>query len=120
MDIFLSYVSACPFSSNAITITAAPKSLTIFAWLKNSSSPFFKEIEFTIGFPWILFKPVSITSHIEESIIIGLDDISGSAAISLKKYSISFWLSSKPSSKFISMIWAPFSTCSFAIDKASS
>jgi len=44
-------VAACPYSSNAITITAAPYYRMVFAYYLNSSSPTFKEILFTMHFP---------------------------------------------------------------------
>ena len=41
----------CPTSSNAITTTAPPNFLTIFAFSTKSSSPSFKLIELIIHFP---------------------------------------------------------------------
>ena len=46
--------------------------------------------------------------------------ISGSEEISLRKRTIAFSLSISPSSRLISIICAPFSTCSLATDNASS
>jgi hypothetical protein len=46
-----STVAAYPYSSNAITITAAPYYKIVFAYYLNSSSPTFKEILLTIHFP---------------------------------------------------------------------
>ena len=41
------------------------------ACLKSSSSISFKEIEFTIDFPWTRFKPSSIAAHFDEPIMKG-------------------------------------------------
>ena len=111
---FLSSVSAWPFSSNAMTIIAAPYFLHNLACLINSSSPSFSEIELTIALPWICFKPASITSQFELSIINGTLAISGSVEAIFRKCSITFFDSSIPSSIFTSMICAPFSTCCLA------
>ena len=55
------------------------------AWLRNSSSPSFIEMELTIGLPDTHFSPASITDHLLLSIITGTRAISGSAEISLRK-----------------------------------
>ena len=47
------------------------------AWLRNSSSPSFIEIELTIGLPDTHFSPASITDHLLLSIITGTRAISG-------------------------------------------
>jgi len=114
------YVSACPFSSKAMTMTAAPSCFTSRACAIKTSSPSFKEIELTIHFPCTHFSPARITSHLEESIIMGTRAISGSEATRFRKVVISCAASSKPSSIFTSMTKAPSSTCLRAIDKASS
>ena len=57
----------------------------VFACLIKTSSPSFKEIEFTIPFPCKHFKPSSIISHFDESIITGTLEISGSEAVKFKK-----------------------------------
>ena len=101
---FLSYVSACPCSSKAITMTAAPYFLTSKACRLNSSSPSFIERELTIPFPCIFFRPISNTDHLEESNIIGTFAISGSDAMSRRNISIAFSESKSPSSIFISII----------------
>ena len=75
-----STVSAWPFSSNAITTTAAPWRRTVRACLMNSASPSLSEIEFTTGLPWMHFRPVSITENFDESTITGTRAMSGSAA----------------------------------------
>ena len=77
-------------------------------------------MEFTIPFPWQFFSPTSRTDHLDESIINGTFAISGSEAINLKKCDIADSESSRPSSIFISIIWAPFSICCLATDSASS
>ena len=41
-------------------------------------------IELTIGLPLTHLSPASITSHLDESIMIGTRAMSGSAAISLR------------------------------------
>ena len=69
--------------------------------------------------PWIHFRPFSMTSHFEESIIIGTRAISGSPAIRLRKRTIAASASSIPSSMLISIICAPFSTCWRATSSAS-
>ncbi len=51
----------------------------------NASSPSFMEIELTIGLPWTHFRPASITSHLEESIMTGTRAMSGSAATRLQE-----------------------------------
>ena len=61
-----------------------------------------------------------MTDHLDESIIIGTLAISGSDAINLKNFSIASSESSKPSSIFMSIIWAPFCTCCLATDMADS
>jgi len=78
------------------------------------------EMELTMDLPCTHFKPVSITSHLEESIMIGTRAMSGSEATSLRKRSIAALASSMPSSMLMSMTWAPFSTCWRATDSASS
>jgi hypothetical protein len=77
----------------------------------NSASPSFSEIELTMPLPWMHFRPASITSHFDESIMIGTRAISGSPAIRLRKRTIAALLSSMASSMLMSMTCAPFSTC---------
>ncbi len=77
-------------------------------------------MELTIHFPCIHFRPASITSHFDESIITGTREISGSDASRLRKRVISCTPSSNPSSMFMSMTCAPSSTCLRAICRASS
>ena len=75
-------------------------------------------IELTIGLPETHFRPASITSHLDESIMTGTRLMSGSDVISLRKVVIASTASSSPSSMFTSTICAPFSTCSRAMSMA--
>ena len=75
-----------------------------------ASSPSFIEIELTTALPCAHFKPASITENFEESIITGTRAMSGSAATRLRKVTMAFSESSRPSSMLTSMICAPFST----------
>ena len=84
----------------------------------NAASPSFIEIEFTTGLPCTHFRPASITENFEESTITGTRAMSGSAAIRLRKVTIAFSESSRPSSMLTSMICAPFSTWSRATSSA--
>ena len=93
-----------------MTTTAAPWRRTIAAWRRNSASPSLSEIEFTTALPCRHLRPASITENFEESTITGTRAMSGSAAIRLRKVTMAFCESSRPSSMFTSMIWAPFST----------
>ena len=61
-----------------------------------------------------------MTSHLDESIMMGILAMSGSEATKFKKYFMAFSASSMPSSILISMICAPFSTWCRATDSASS
>ena len=70
----------------------------------NSSSPSLRDIEFAMPFPWIFCNPFSITLHLEESIIMGTLEISGSEATSLRNFSITSSELIKPSSIFTSII----------------
>ncbi len=115
-----SYESACPASSKAITTTEAPYCLTLCASSMKRASPSFKEMEFTTDLPCTHFNPASITSHLEESIMIGKRAISGSAINKFKNCGIIFTPSIIPSSMLMSKIWAPPSTCSRATAMASS
>src|SRR5574344_816814 len=77
------------------------------------------EIELTIDLPCTHFNPASTTSHLDESIIIGTLEISGSDATRFKNLTIHSFASIIPSSMFISIINAQFSTCNLATSKAS-
>jgi hypothetical protein len=61
-----------------------------------------------------------MTSHFDESIMIGTREMSGSLAISFRKRSIAAFESSIASSMLMSMTCAPFSTCWRATASASS
>ena len=50
--------------------------------------------------------------------MIGTREMSGSAAIRLRNLTMAASESSRPSSMFTSMIWAPASTCCRATDRA--
>ncbi len=69
------------------------------------------EIELTTGLPCTHLSPASITSHLEESTMIGTRQMSGSLATSLTKRSIAATPSIIPSSMLTSMTCAPDSTC---------
>ena len=84
----------------------------------NVSSPSFMEIEFTIGLPWMHFRPASMTWNFEESTITGTRAMSGSPATRLRNSTIAFSESSRPSSMLTSMICAPFATWSRATSSA--
>jgi hypothetical protein len=94
-----------------MTTTAAPYLRHSRASRTNFSSPSFREIELTIALPWTHLRPASMTSHFEESIIVGTRQMSGSVAISFVKRSIASTPSIIPSSMLMSMTCAPASTC---------
>ncbi|MDT4874424.1 hypothetical protein D3C80_893130 [compost metagenome] len=77
------------------------------------------EMELTMPLPWMHFRPASITSHLEESIMIGTREMSGSPAIRLRKVTMAAFESSMPSSMLMSITWAPASTCCRATSRAS-
>ena len=118
ISIFLSKETPCPFSSNAITTTAAPYFFIILAFAVNFSSPSFRLMEFTIGFPAIFLSAVSIVLKSDESIITGTFETTGSFWTTLKYFSISSYETRSPSSIFISITEAPFSICIREISKA--
>ena len=103
-----------------MTMTAAPNRFISFACERNVSSPSLSEMELTMHLPCTQRSPLVITSHLEESIMTGTRAISGSDDSRLRKFTISFSVSSRPSSILTSMICAPSSTCLRAIAKASS
>lgn len=76
------------------------------------------EIELTSALPCTHFSPASITENFELSIISGTRAMSGSAASRLRNSTITFSLSIRPSSMFMSMICAPFCTWSRATSSA--
>ncbi len=73
-----------------------------------------------MALPCTHFRPASITDHLDESIMIGTREMSGSEAIRLRKRVMAACESSIASSMLMSMTWAPFSTCWRATDSASS
>ena len=77
-------------------------------------------IELTMALPCTHFRPASITSHLEESIISGTREMSGSEATRFRKRTMAAFESSIASSMLMSMICAPFSTCCRATASASS
>jgi len=85
----------------------------------NAVSPSFMLIEFTTHLPCTHFSPASITSHLDESIITGTREMSGSEPTRLRKVTIAFFESSIASSMLTSMICAPFSTWLRATESAS-
>ena len=120
MRTFESRSDAWPFSSKAITTAVAPYRRTRRARRRNSASPSFREIEFTMPLPWRHLRPASSTLHFEESTITGTRAISGSVAIRRRNRPIAASPSIKASSTFTSIRLAPFSTCWRAIATASS
>ena len=68
-----------------MTIIAAPYLRHNLATLIKLSSPSLRLMELTMALPCITFSPLSMTSHLDESITIGTFDISGSVATSFKK-----------------------------------
>ena len=69
--------------------------------------------------PCTHLSPATIVFQSDESIIIGTRDISGSDPTRFKKRFMQAGESSIPSSKFTSIMFAPFSTCPRATDSAS-
>mmetsp|Transcript_100881 Transcript_100881/g.282738 ORF Transcript_100881/g.282738 Transcript_100881/m.282738 type:complete len:205 (+) Transcript_100881:268-882(+) len=109
MRTFSSNVAACPCSSKAMITTAAPKRMHNFACRKNSSSPTFNEMEFTMLFPWTHFNPSSITGHFDESIMNGNLATFGSVTHKRMNLPIADWPSIKSESKLKSKMSAFFS-----------
>ena len=101
-------------------MTAAPRRFTSRACAKKTSSPSFREMELTMPLPCTHFSPAVITSHLEESIMTGTREISGSEASKFRNVTISCRASRRPSSMFTSMTIAPSSTCLRAMSNASS
>ena len=86
----------------------------------NAASPSFIEMELTTALPCTHCKPASMISHLEESIMNGTLQISGSAAHKFKNRTMAALPSSIPSSILMSIICAPSSTWVRAISSASS
>ena len=72
-----------------------------------------------MALPWMHLRADSMTFHFEESIIRGTRATSGSEASRLRKWTISAWVSSRPSSMLMSITCAPSSTCLRAMLSAS-
>lgn len=109
-EILSESVEACPRSSNAITTAAAPNFIISRACERNFSSPSFRLIELTTHLPCEHFKPAKTVSQFDESIISGTRAISGSEPMRLRNFDMHAGESSMPSSKLMSMRFAPFST----------
>ena len=75
-------------------------------------------MEFTIPFPCIHLSPSSITLNLELSIIMGTLEISGSEPTKFKNLFMQASPSKRASSKLMSIILAPFSTCCLATLRA--
>mmetsp|Transcript_20816 Transcript_20816/g.52845 ORF Transcript_20816/g.52845 Transcript_20816/m.52845 type:complete len:224 (-) Transcript_20816:252-923(-) len=118
MRILSSRPAAWPTSSKAITTTAAPYRLTIFAFLTKSSSPSLSEIELTMHLPWQHLRPASTMWNLEESIMSGSLEMSGSGMSMLRNFFIAYSPSSRPSSMLTSITCAPDSACARAISSA--
>ena len=101
-------------------MTAAPKRIISFAWAIKLASPSLRDIELTIPLPCKHLSPAKMISHFEESTMIGMRAISGSAAKRFKKRTMAALPSIMPSSILISSTCAPPSTCSRATARAAS
>merc|ERR1719277_1988549 len=88
--------------------TAAPKRWHNFACRRNSVSPTFREIEFTMLLPCTHFKPSSMTGHFEESIMKGSLATFGSVTQSLMNLPMADCPSIKSESKLKSKMSAFF------------
>ena len=64
-----------------------------------------------MALPCTHLRPASMTSHFEESIMMGTREMSGSEAIRFKNRVMAALESSMASSMLMSITWAPFSTC---------
>mmetsp|Transcript_2251 Transcript_2251/g.5322 ORF Transcript_2251/g.5322 Transcript_2251/m.5322 type:complete len:410 (+) Transcript_2251:2315-3544(+) len=113
-----SYVAAWPSSSNAITTTAQPYRRISRACRTNSSSPTFREIEFTTAFAAKHFRPSITTSNLLESSMNGTLRMSSSPMHKCKKRRIADLPSIRSASKLKSITVAPASTCSRQICSA--
>ena len=85
----------------------------------NNSSPTFSEMEFTIALPWFHFSPASTMSNLDESIMNGTRDTSGSVTAILTNFCMAARPSSMPSSTLMSTTCAPASTWSLAMSISS-
>ena len=119
ISIFLSYVVACPFSSNAMTTIAAPRRRISLALSRKAASPSFRLIELTIDLPCAFFSPARIVSQWDESSISAARATAGSPDTCRTKVCISLVLSSMASSMLMSMMSAPPSICPAAMRRPS-
>mmetsp|Transcript_2679 Transcript_2679/g.6396 ORF Transcript_2679/g.6396 Transcript_2679/m.6396 type:complete len:217 (+) Transcript_2679:2288-2938(+) len=120
MSTLVCSVAAWPFSSKAITITAAPYRLMRRAWSMKTFSPSLSEMELTMHLPCRHCTPASRIANLDESITMGTLAISGSVATRLQNRRIIATPSSMPSSKLKSRSCAPLSTCARATARARS
>mmetsp|Transcript_27775 Transcript_27775/g.83268 ORF Transcript_27775/g.83268 Transcript_27775/m.83268 type:complete len:471 (+) Transcript_27775:1561-2973(+) len=114
-----SLVAAWPFSSNAMTTTAAPCLRSSVACSMKSFSPTLSEMEFTMALPWFHLRPASTMSNLDESIMNGALDTSGSVTAIFTNFCIAARPSSMPSSTLMSTMCAPASTWSLAMSMSS-
>mmetsp|Transcript_21022 Transcript_21022/g.74166 ORF Transcript_21022/g.74166 Transcript_21022/m.74166 type:complete len:218 (+) Transcript_21022:3919-4572(+) len=111
MRTFSSSVAAWPSSSKAMTTTAAPYRFTTRAWRMNSSSPTLSEMELTMHLPCTTLRPASTTWNLDESIMKGTLEMSGSVTATRRNLVIIDSPSTMPSSTLMSSTIAPSSTC---------
>merc|ERR1719379_3007028 len=100
--------------------TAAPYLWHSLACRKNSSSPTFREIEFTMHLPCTVFRPSSTTAHFEESIMKGNLATAGSVTQRRMNLPIADWPSMRSESKLKSKMSAAFEHCATHTSIASS
>merc|ERR1719446_409862 len=91
--------------------TAAPKRWHNLACRKNSASPTFNEMEFTMHLPCTHLRPSSITLHFDESIMKGNLATFGSVTHRRMNLPIADWPSIRSESKLKSRMSACFSVC---------
>mmetsp|Transcript_12459 Transcript_12459/g.31573 ORF Transcript_12459/g.31573 Transcript_12459/m.31573 type:complete len:207 (+) Transcript_12459:4854-5474(+) len=101
-----------------MTTTAAPKRLTILALRINSASPSLSEMELTMHLPWQHLRPASMMWNLDESIMSGSFEMSGSGMSMLRNFFIAYSPSSRPSSMLTSITCAPDSAWLRAISSA--
>ena len=101
-----------------MTTMAAPSEWISFACERKTTSPSFREIEFTMHLPCALLRPERIVSQSEESIIRAAFATEGSFCMWRTNFSISTFESRRASSMLMSIIEAPFSIWSAATWRA--
>mmetsp|Transcript_49630 Transcript_49630/g.153276 ORF Transcript_49630/g.153276 Transcript_49630/m.153276 type:complete len:200 (+) Transcript_49630:2571-3170(+) len=94
-----------------MTTTAAPYRRIRRACSMNSASPFLSEMELTMALPCVHLRPASTTWNLDESIMKGTRETSGSEATRLTKRVMAATPSMRPSSMLKSRMTAPSSTC---------